>query len=241
MDHLPSPQQISQAKANVEKYGVEVSNIQTQIQAEDENIAALIQAHESTVKSLKARKRELQDKISFARAYLAPIRKLPNELLAEVFLIIFAQGDHKCGWTLSRVSQRWRRLALSLHVLWSSISLSTTTTLCPADTIRLWIERSGSRCPLDIDITLKSNSPAVTQEKTTATSRRRLLNSHHHHALPSLWSAVGNVTVHSHASSSLSPPHGAHSSHTASHDSDGPWGYIVFYYLVAEVRYSKLT
>lgn len=118
--------------------------------------------HEATVQSLEDQRNELEAKITRAQAYLAPVRKLPDELLSEVFLIIWHGGDKKCAWKLAAVCRLWRRVALSLPKIWSAIHLKTTTAACPAEIIRLWLERSGRTVPLDIDITLVSERQAHT-------------------------------------------------------------------------------
>lgn len=111
--------------------------------------------YEATINSLLDQERELEVKIAKAQAFFAPIRKMPDELLGDVFLIIWASGDKKCAWKLATVNRKWRNVALSIPRLWSTIQLKTNTAICPAETIRLWLERSGN-VPLDVDITLVS-------------------------------------------------------------------------------------
>ncbi|KAG8955363.1 hypothetical protein FRC04_008714 [Tulasnella sp. 424] len=113
--------------------------------------------YEATINSLLDQERELEVKIAKAQAFFAPIRKMPDELLGDVFLIIWASGDKKCAWKLATVNRKWRNVALSIPRLWSTIQLKTNTAICPAETIRLWLERSGN-VPLDVDITLMYQS-----------------------------------------------------------------------------------
>ncbi|PBK66719.1 hypothetical protein ARMSODRAFT_959863 [Armillaria solidipes] len=60
----------------------------------------------------------------------SPIRRLPLELLAEVFERTVPTGHSSCltstreaPWILGHVSRTWRKLALSLPSLWSSLSV----------------------------------------------------------------------------------------------------------------------
>lgn len=242
LDHLPTPQQSALAKSCIVQYANDINSLSAATQEEEARLAELVQQAQDNIRANREKQFRLERNIARAQAYLAPVRRLPNELLRQVFLIIFRDGDRQCAWTLSRVNRLWRHVTLSLPVIWSSIQLTTTTALLPADTIRLWLERSGTRCPLDIDITLKAtsgNSPLP--EKPVYHSRRRIFPHPTHQHLPSLWSAVGNTSSHNHTS--LSPPHGAYgASSSKSEDADlnsgaaASWGHIVFYYLVAQVR-----
>ena len=157
MDRLPTAQESVLARQAVKQLQSSVTAIRGQVSAEKARIAELQALHEATINSLEDQRDELEAKISKAQAYLAPVRKLPDELLSEVFVIIWCAGDKKCGWKLASVCRLWRRVALSLPKIWSAIHLKTTTAACPAEIIRLWLERSGRTVPLDIDITLVSS------------------------------------------------------------------------------------
>ncbi|KAI0311008.1 hypothetical protein OF83DRAFT_1152884 [Amylostereum chailletii] len=78
-----------------------------------------------------------------------------------------------CAWILASVCPLWRRLALSMPKIWSKIRLVTSPN-ASADTIRLWLERSGSREPLDIEIFLQvqhsSNAPSTSRVPARSTS-----------------------------------------------------------------------
>lgn len=62
----------------------------------------------------------LDERILHTRSYLAPIRRLPVELLRDIFECCFEQ--HACvAWVLSSVCVTWRRLALGLPRIWSKV------------------------------------------------------------------------------------------------------------------------
>ncbi|KAF5381894.1 hypothetical protein D9757_007595 [Collybiopsis confluens] len=100
-------------------------------------------------------KRSLEEQAQWARAEHAPIRKVPAELLRDVFLRVF-EDDHRgsAGWLFAAVCRRWRSLALETPRLWTRIRL-TTRLDHSADVIRLWLERSGPSMSLDIQIFLR--------------------------------------------------------------------------------------
>ncbi|KAG8965105.1 hypothetical protein FRC03_000911 [Tulasnella sp. 419] len=244
LERLPSQKEAVIARSALQKYEQDIVSIQSQIDRETQQLNEIVTKAEQSISNLRAQEQALHKRIGDALAYLAPIRRLPQEILASIFLILFSEpGEKSCAWTLSRVNRRWRHVCLSTPVLWSAIEIKTTTALCPADTLRLWIERSGSHVPLDIDITLKAvPGTLTTQDKSAVIPRRRFFgNSATQAHLPSLWNAVNNGGA---THTSLSPPHGAYaSSSTTKPDEADPnagaaasWGHIVFYYLVAQLH-----
>ena len=156
MDRLPSASESSAARQAVQDYSQSLLDLQSAIQSEHLQLTQLVQQRQAHINALQSRALSLSDKLATARAYLAPIRSLPDELLAEVFLILWLT-DHKVAWKLSAVNRLWRRVSLAMPKLWSAIELKTSTLSCPAEIIRLWLERSGTSSPLDIDITLVSS------------------------------------------------------------------------------------
>ncbi|KAJ7081822.1 hypothetical protein B0H15DRAFT_446969 [Mycena belliarum] len=78
-----------------------------------------------------------------------PVRKLPNEILAEVF---FHCGDPRSGdlenWAMSQVCWRWRTVALSTPRRWTNIAIHPWSRIYTSDRrllllLSLQIERSG--------------------------------------------------------------------------------------------------
>jgi hypothetical protein len=150
---LPSSSQIAQTKTAIAGYTASISEIETKIAVSEAKLASIVADTEQTIQRLLAEQRLLEAKVSQARCYLAPIRRLPTELLSEVFTFVF-YADAAAAWKLAAVCRLWRELALISPLLWSKIQLETKIS-SPADTIRLWIERSGTVIPLDIQITLQ--------------------------------------------------------------------------------------
>ncbi|KAF8632777.1 hypothetical protein AX15_001680 [Amanita polypyramis BW_CC] len=180
-------------------------------------------------------------------AYLSPIRKLPAELLRDIFLWNFEEHPC-CAWVLSAVCTSWRRLVLQTPGLWSKIRL-VTTQQSSADTIRLWLERSGTSVPLDIEIFLR-----VASSKSLDGSYRRRRS-----ASPMAGPPTWSIPVSTHNGITILPP--AHtpivippsptmsdSWSTSSRSSDDRpsqtalprtsmhWGHIAVFYLVEQMR-----
>ncbi|KAK7051664.1 hypothetical protein VNI00_004643 [Paramarasmius palmivorus] len=115
-----------------------------ELQRYDEEIERLL----LTVKRLKDDREQLQRKVDMRRSYLAPIRRLPPEIIANVFDLVITVShslsikenkerryDHQkrkfpapeyitaIALSLSHVSFRWRNLAVSHRSIWSTISV----------------------------------------------------------------------------------------------------------------------
>ncbi|KAI6161127.1 hypothetical protein EDD17DRAFT_1509352 [Pisolithus thermaeus] len=76
------------------------------------------------------------------------IDRLPNELLAEIFLLLKDDVDERT--ILASVSRRWRAVLISIPHMWSVIDLDADYD-CPAKLLGLYLERS-CQAPLTIII-----------------------------------------------------------------------------------------
>ncbi|KAJ7137380.1 hypothetical protein C8R43DRAFT_1020086 [Mycena crocata] len=124
-------------------------------QADDEinKRMAEIAKRQVELEELVARRAELQDQHNVCVSLDAPIRRLPSELLVEVFALHLAAlcmqlDDHvkpcdasaferlaqKSLLELSRVCARWHAIALDTPSLWTNVFLSTTLWANPATT-----------------------------------------------------------------------------------------------------------
>ena len=113
-------------------------------------------AHVQAVLEDLRRKREALQEFAIKHdAFLAPIRQLPAEILAEIFIYCMPNygnssfNPHFPPFLLGRVCIGWRQVASSTQVLWSSI---TVNPYWPSHKMaKLWIERAIS-APLTIHL-----------------------------------------------------------------------------------------
>ena len=89
----------------------------------------------------------LKQENSKAASFLAPIRRLPVELLAQIFLIAISYHAHS-RLELMRVCRSWRAVVLTMPRIWSNIRLCTWT---KTDKVEFIMERTGAG-PLDVEI-----------------------------------------------------------------------------------------
>jgi hypothetical protein len=111
---------------------------------------------------LKSRRRERRTLKKFHDAHdslLSPVRRLPPELLSEIFMLlptpseVLGPTDWDATFILGAVCSHWRKLALSTPRLWCTIyvNLDRGNPESKADMVRTWLERSG-QCPLSFGL-----------------------------------------------------------------------------------------
>ncbi|KAJ7633908.1 hypothetical protein DFH06DRAFT_1004035, partial [Mycena polygramma] len=106
---------------------------------------------------------------SACRSLCAPIRRLPAELLVEIFHICSADGeksvweDSTTGDEFDRVSLHWRNLAIGTPQLWSTIICDTSLWRpSSADTLLSLLESSlcrGGDYPLKFEVAVLAGDP----------------------------------------------------------------------------------
>ncbi|KAL1711006.1 hypothetical protein EV121DRAFT_274987 [Schizophyllum commune] len=139
----------------------------------DAHIASLIAAHTSRLdeieESLCSQLSKLQAQIDAVRlqaavnrSVLAPIRRLPQELLADIFLRVAADTwtqspSGRMRLQVSEVCHTWRLTALATPALWANIHFQPQNEADPslwAEAIQRWFQRSQNmpmRLFMDID------------------------------------------------------------------------------------------
>ena len=70
--------------------------------------------------------RILEEANSKAASFLAPIRRLSVEMLAEIFVLCISCHSHS-PLELTRVSRLWRGVVLIMPRIWSNVRLCTWT------------------------------------------------------------------------------------------------------------------
>ncbi|KAJ3545885.1 hypothetical protein NMY22_g2265 [Coprinellus aureogranulatus] len=153
----PTKDTLAGARRLLETNRQSIQALNSRIDAAEATLAQIVRESRCAIGDLERERERLKQKELAALAYLSPVRRLPQELVREIFMWCFE--DHPCcAWVLAAVCTSWRRLALRVPLLWSKIRL-VTTPAASADTIRLWLERSGDVVPLDIEIFLRVGPP----------------------------------------------------------------------------------
>ncbi|KAF6746880.1 hypothetical protein DFP72DRAFT_822436, partial [Ephemerocybe angulata] len=91
------------------------------------NQLSTLAALDAEIASLTQKRKELSESIDAHKRLRSPIRRLPKELLLEIFILCLPDrhqpvlSEWKAPLLLTRVCKPWRILAMSAPVLWSSL------------------------------------------------------------------------------------------------------------------------
>ncbi|KAG7451303.1 uncharacterized protein BT62DRAFT_926978 [Guyanagaster necrorhizus] len=140
-----------------------------------------------TVQRLQNEEDSVQVSLDSQRSALSPIRRLPLEILSEIFKLCLPGSyiipkSRSAPLLLTQVCGSWRRLALSIPQLWSSISVEVTVQRCrpPLPLIELWLQRSMTQ-PLSFAITELEQEDAreIADPVTAASILKTFVPAHH--------------------------------------------------------------
>ncbi|KAJ7077466.1 hypothetical protein C8R43DRAFT_1083431 [Mycena crocata] len=115
---------------------------------------------EALIEDLFAQREKVKEAIDLKRALLSPVRRLPDDLLQDIFLACLpthrdaVMSPREPPLVLCQICSFWRALALATPTLWASLHLPAAYVLDHDERTRAaaqWIERSAA-CPLSISI-----------------------------------------------------------------------------------------
>ncbi|KAI4294467.1 hypothetical protein K525DRAFT_281220 [Schizophyllum commune Loenen D] len=113
-----------------------------------DNLEAELQRVDDDIARLQALREQIRTQLALSRAMVAPVRRLPSELLARIFLE-HARGFVERDWslviatTVAGVSATWRRVACSAPEFWTHIPLASIVASTYSH-LELCLSRSGS-------------------------------------------------------------------------------------------------
>lgn len=116
----PTTSSLADARRLLDDTNTSLADVDRKIEATQAQLTQIVADYQCTIKQLERERATLEEKISRTRAYMAPIRRLPSELLRHIFIMNFDEYPC-CAWILSSVCSQWRRLALSMPKLWSKV------------------------------------------------------------------------------------------------------------------------
>ncbi|KAJ7464826.1 hypothetical protein B0H11DRAFT_77386 [Mycena galericulata] len=192
-NYTPSDSEMEQLRALLQ----EPTNKLVQVDAQIAEMDALIG-------QLRAEQASLQAKIFAHRALMSPIRRVPLDILQEIFLACLPTTHDalidpgEAPLLLGRICKHWRSVAYSTPVIWSSIhipSISGSVSWNGEESevlwgierklgsfVQAWLDRSRA-CPLSISLSLKPygfdprpHQHPVISQITRGSSRIRRLN-----------------------------------------------------------------
>ncbi|KAG7440120.1 uncharacterized protein BT62DRAFT_638698 [Guyanagaster necrorhizus] len=137
---------------------LQTSAIEKEVQRCDDELFRLY----TLVSQRETERRELQLNADKCISILAPIRRLPNEMLSEIFAQCCKEADESVNFMnaprtlnaliISLVCSHWRRLAISTKSLWAVFSINPTTpSTFTLQCLRAYMSRAGD-APLTIQV-----------------------------------------------------------------------------------------
>ncbi|KAL0950003.1 hypothetical protein HGRIS_010013 [Hohenbuehelia grisea] len=165
--YIPTDEEISAIEAFIQQPLEEISRIEKEV--------ARLQRR---IFNLRVTKQELKKNVQAHRALTSRSRRLPADVLAEIFTHCLPTTPkcrtHKAPLLLGQICRTWRETSRSTPRLWSSIHITVPETVHPSEYnkvvhdrcsgIRAWLDLSGH---LPLSITLRAPaSNAVNSEVT---------------------------------------------------------------------------
>ncbi|KAJ6501907.1 hypothetical protein C8R45DRAFT_924387 [Mycena sanguinolenta] len=122
-----------------------------------DELESQVAMYDKALSSLQFRRKQLLQSIKTHKSILSPIRRLPPEILGEIFSLIVRATFHSSGytplpvtqhapWLLTRVCRHWSAVALATPTLWSMIyvNLDHGGYRGAVPLVKLSLARSGS-------------------------------------------------------------------------------------------------
>lgn len=118
---VPSSSQLSEAKDRLRLQQDESRALQRRICDAQATLAQIIADSKHAIHVLEEEKHRVENDIEHTKAFLSPMRRLPDDILQLLFWLEFEVAPC-CAWALSAVCSRWRRIVLNMPRMWSKVS-----------------------------------------------------------------------------------------------------------------------
>ncbi len=118
----PTEAAIAHARAQLTLYQDDSRALEHKIQDARDELARILDERQNAIREMEKELATLEDRVALTKAYVSPIKRLPNELLRHIFFFNFDDCAWS-AWVLSAVCSLWRRLVLSMPKLWSKVCL----------------------------------------------------------------------------------------------------------------------
>ncbi|KAG8830466.1 hypothetical protein FRC17_004838 [Serendipita sp. 399] len=160
---------LNEAIISAETIFNEVSGRWKRTWEEMESIQAELQSARSTVKTLQSQKEALSTKIRGLQGLLHPVRRLPMELLVEIFeLVVKMPGCiafHE-AIKLSHVCRTWRNAATSHSTLWTTVTINLNKSVSDVDMLTVVISSRIGRLPVALQLVYRGADQEINTLRT---------------------------------------------------------------------------
>ncbi|KAK7040558.1 hypothetical protein R3P38DRAFT_3461395 [Favolaschia claudopus] len=124
------------------------------------DIRRLVRSWAQEIARMDEKRATLKEAFDAHRALISPMRRTPDDLLRKIFLACLPtlhnalMDPNEAPIIFGRICRRWRDVAHSTPMLWSSVHVPSNPTMdmnAISRALKRWLERSGS-CTLDISL-----------------------------------------------------------------------------------------
>ncbi|KAE9401964.1 hypothetical protein BT96DRAFT_817190, partial [Gymnopus androsaceus JB14] len=137
-------------------YSTEVEQVLRDGEKDMGDYAAEIANLQSRILSIQGKKDRLEAHLRAYASLVAPIRRVPDEILGEIFeyycsspCALYLNGTGNGPLIVSAVCSHWRSIVHSTPSLWSRISLRLGPESAPRSILQLFLDRS-KEVPLEL-------------------------------------------------------------------------------------------
>jgi hypothetical protein len=116
----PTQGSLTVARDHLDALNNRLNTIRERIFQAESQLAQIVAESRCNIDCMAEQEREIAEEAKRYQAYLSPIRRLPEELLREVFNWSFVAYPC-CAWVFASVCKSWRRLALATPKIWSKV------------------------------------------------------------------------------------------------------------------------
>ena len=116
----PTQASLADAQRSLNATRTSVANLSSKIDRAEAELAQIVHDSKITINQMQEERACLEEQLLHTMAYLSPIRRLPADVLSDIFMWSFE--DYSCqAWILASVCSSWRRLALRMPRIWSKV------------------------------------------------------------------------------------------------------------------------
>lgn len=119
--HQPTDRQLREARERLSEQKGIAFELDEKIREEHERLERMVREVKRGIATLDIKRQEIEKEIQTTKEFLSPMRRLPDDLVRQLFLACFDDSAY-AGWRLAAVCLSWRRLALDMPRLWSKVS-----------------------------------------------------------------------------------------------------------------------
>jgi len=133
----PTQATLADARRALNETRATVHDLTSKIDQAEVALAQIVHDSKTVINQMQDERTRLEEQLLHTMAYLSPIRRLPSDLLGDIFTCSFE--EYSCqAWILASVCSSWRRLALRMPRIWSKARCCPFFSITPVVRYSSW-------------------------------------------------------------------------------------------------------